>query len=186
MNLVGSSRRSSARVPPCEVRAGVRRGWRATVGSLGPIAVFVLAAAAPVAHGASPAGLCPLLRGFVASLQPGETREFTYRTRWGSGFKDVAEPAISARRCEHAGYAPAETICAYLMQHGSVEFPGTTVKEAIICLSRGTRFDRGLSFDRGAVTFHYATAGRGAQIDIAFDEDAEVGGMAFRLAASGD
>ncbi len=186
MNLVGSSRRSSALMPQYEIRAGARGEWRAAAGLPGWIAVLALAAAAPVAHGAPPAGLCPLLRGFVASLQPGETREFTYRTSWGSGFKDVAEPAMSARRCEHAGHAPAEKICAYLMQHGSVEFPGTTVKEAIACLSRGTRFDRGLSLDRVAVTFHHGTARRGAQIDIAFDEDAEVGGMAFRLAASSD
>lgn len=157
-----------------------------TARSLLPVAVLILAAAAPVAQGSPPTELCKLLRVFAASVQSGETGEFTFRTTWGSNFKDAAEPAMSAKRCEHAGYAPAEKICAYLMQQGSVEFPGTTVKESVACLSRGTAFDRGLSLDRGAFSFPYGSAHRGTRIDIDFDADAEIGGMAFRLTVAGD
>lgn len=149
--------------------------------------VLIALAAAPVAHASPPSELCKRLRVFTASVPSGETRELTFRTSWGSGFKDAAEPAaMSARRCEHAGHAPAESVCAHLMQQGSVEFPGTTVKESIACLARGTTFDPGLSLDRGAFSFRYGSAHRSARIDIDFDADAEIGGMAFRLAVAGD
>jgi len=157
-----------------------------TIRVLASIALIALAAV-PAAHAASPSELCTRLRMFVASVPSGETRELTFRTSWGSNFKDVVEPAaMSARRCEHAGYAPAENVCAHLMQQGSVEFPGTTVKESIACLARGTTFDRSLSLDRVALSFPYGSVHHGARIDVDFGEDAEIGGMAFRLAVTGD
>lgn len=157
-----------------------------TIRMLLPVALIALAAA-PAAHGSPPSEFCKLLRAFAASVPPGEIREFSFRTSWGSGFKDAAEPAaISAKRCEYAGYAQAGKVCAHLMRQGSVEFPGTTVKESIACLSRGTAFDRGLSLDRGAFSFPYRSAHRGTRIDIDFDADAEIGGMAFRLTVAGD
>ena len=119
------------------------------------------------------------------SVQPGETREFIFRTSWGSNFKDAAEPAIFAKRCESQGYAPAEKVCAYLMEYGLTEFSGENVKDAISCLSRKTRFDPRLSLNEADFDFTYGPENSGALIDVTFKEEPTVGGMAFRLVADG-
>ena len=149
--------------------------------------VLLVAAAAvmPPAYGAPASEFCSALRSFVESVQPDEAREFTFRTSWGTNFKGTDEPAIAAKRCDHQGYAPGESVCASLMEHGSTEFSGVTVKEAISCLSRGTKFDPGLRLSEGEFSFSYGSEDRGALIDITLHEDPAVGGMVFRLAAEG-
>ena len=147
-----------------------------------PLAV---AAWAPAAHSSPSPEFCKVLRAFVTSVQPDETREFTFRTSWGSNFKDDSEPAIGAKRCEHEGYDPAKSVCTYLMEYGSTEFTGADVKDAVSCLSRKTRFDRRLSLNLASFHFSYGSDDRGALIDITFKEDPGVGGMAFRLVADG-
>ena len=149
--------------------------------------VLLVAAAAvmPAAYGAPATEFCEVLRSFVESVQPDEAREFTFRTSWGTNFKDTEEPAIAAKRCDHQGYAPGESVCAYLMEHGSTEFSSVTVKEAISCLSRGTKFGTDLSLGEGAFSFSYGSEDRGALIDITLGEDPVIGGMVFRLAAEG-
>ena len=137
----------------------------------------------PAAHAAPAPEFCKLLRAFVASVRPDETREFTFRTSWGSNFRDDPEPAMGAKRCDHDGYGPAKNVCAYLMEHGSTEFPGADVKDAISCLSRKTQFDRRLSLNLASFHFSYGSDNRGALIDITFTADPVVGGMAFRVAA---
>ena len=121
----------------------------------------------------------------MASVQPDETREFTFRTSWGSNFKDTSEPAIFAKRCQHEGYEPAENVCAYLMEYGSTEFTGEVVKDAVFCLSRKTRFDRRLSLNLASFHFSYGSDNRGALVDITFKDDPVIGGMAFRVVADG-
>ena len=121
----------------------------------------------------------------MASVQPDETREFTFRTSWGSNFKDTSEPAIVAKRCQHEGYEPAKNVCAYLMEYGSTEFTGEVVKDAVSCLSRKTRFDRRLSLNLANFHFSYGSDKRGALVDITFKDDPVIGGMAFRVVADG-
>jgi hypothetical protein len=147
--------------------------------------VLTAIAWAPAAYASPAPEFCRVLRAFVKSVQPDETREFTFRTSWGSNFKDDKEPAFFAKRCVHEGYAPAEKVCAYLMEHGSTEFTGVDVKDAVSCLSPKTRFDARLSLNEANFHFSYGSENRGALIDVTFKEDAAVGGMAFRLAADG-
>jgi hypothetical protein len=149
------------------------------------LVMFSAAAGMPAAQAAPAAEFCRVLRAFVASVQPDETREFTFRTSWGSNFKDVAEPAMSAKRCEHGNYAPAERVCAYLMAHGSTEFAGANVKDGVSCLSARTKFDSRLNIEEADFSFSYGSQNRGALIGVTFKEDADVGGMAFRLVADG-
>jgi hypothetical protein len=139
----------------------------------------------PAAHASPAAEFCRVLRAFVVSVQPDETREFTFRTSWGSNFNDATEPAFFAKRCEHKGYAPAEKVCVYLMEYGSTEFTGVDVKDAVSCLSRKTKFDPRLSLNEADFHFSYGSENRGALIDITLKGDPAVGGMAFRLAADG-
>ncbi|WP_257387209.1 hypothetical protein [Tahibacter caeni] len=183
MSAIQPLNRSPGPAPSHAARCGSRSGTLSPARRLALIAWLALIAAAPTVHGAPPVELCKALRAFVASVRPGETREFTFRTAWGSNFDDAAEPAISAKRCEHAGHAPAEKVCAYLMEHGSVEFSGRNVEASITCLSRDTRFDRALNLYSGAFSFGYGAGRHSAQIDVSFGADTEAGGMAFRLAA---
>lgn len=144
-----------------------------------------LSAMLPPAHAAAPTELCKVLRSFVESIPPDSKREFTYRSAWGENFKDSQEPVLGAKRCEHNGYGPARNVCSYLMEHGSVESPGVIVKYAVSCLSRKSRFDYTLRIHRANLSLMYGGKKRGALIDVTFEEDKEVGGMAVRLVATG-
>lgn len=147
--------------------------------------LLVAVAWVPTTHASPAPEFCKVLRAFVASVQPDETREFTFRTSWGSNFKDDPEPAMGAKRCDHEGYGPAKNVCTYLMEHGSTEFTGVDVKDAVSCLSRKTQFDRRLSLNLASFHFSYGSDNRGALIDITFTTDPVVGGMAFRMVADG-
>ena len=149
------------------------------------LATAIAAAALPSAHASPPSELCEMLRSFVESVQPGEVREFTFRTSWGSNFKDVDEPAIAAKRCNFNGYEPAMVVCAYLAEHGSTEFAGINVKNTISCLSRETNFGPTLRLASGDFSLRYGSDDRGALIDISLQQDEKVGGMAFQLTADG-
>jgi hypothetical protein len=149
------------------------------------LAISSVVVIVPTAQASPTSEFCRALRAFVVSVQPDEIREFTFRTSWGANFKNAAEPALSAKRCEHEDYAPAERVCAYLMDHGSTEFAGTNVKDAVSCLSHRTRFDSRLSLNEADFSLSYGSESRGATIDVTLKEDAEVGGMAFRVVAHG-
>lgn len=137
------------------------------------------------AHASPDPDFCKVLRAFVDSVQPDQTHEFTFHTSWGSNFNDADELALAAKRCVHNSYAPAENVCAYLMEHGSTEFTGADVKDAISCLSRKTKFDPRLNLNEALFSFSYGSEDRGALIDVSFKADPAVGGMAFRLVADG-
>jgi hypothetical protein len=139
----------------------------------------------PKAQAAPTSEFCRALRAFVVSVQPDETREFTFRTSWGANFKNAVEPAISAKLCEHEDYAPAERVCAYLMDHGSTEFAGANVKDAVSCLSHKTRFDSRLSLNEADFSLSYGSENRGVLVDVTLKEDAEVGGMTLKVVAHG-
>jgi len=126
-----------------------------------------------------------VLRTFIESVQPDEAREFTFRTSWGTGFKDSDNSVLFAKRCEHGGYSPAERVCAYLLKHGSTEFAGATVMAAISCLEPKTSFGNAVALNGGDFSFASGTDARGAQIGITFAKDPVVGGFAFRLVAKG-
>lgn len=129
--------------------------------------------------------LCAPLRAFVESVKPDETKTLEFHTSWGGNFKDSTEPAIFAKRCHHFGYGPAESVCAYLMEHGATEFSGNNFKRAVMCLSPKTRLDSGLSVSGAAVSLTYGSSDRGALVSLAFSEDSQIGGMVLKLAADG-
>jgi hypothetical protein len=128
------------------------------------------------------------LREFVASVKPDETRSFAFRTSWGDTFKDEAKGPVPfvlySKRCEHHEYAPAKAVCAYLMEHGSVEFADGNFKQAVNCLSKESRLE-GVWFESAVLSLNYGTEDRGANVDIELAEDPEVGGMVLRVTANG-
>ncbi|QNH10992.1 hypothetical protein [Xanthomonas sp. SI] len=129
--------------------------------------------------------LCAPLRAFVQSVKPDESKSFEFHTSWGGNFKDSAEPAIFAKRCNHFGYDPAQPLCAYLMEHGSIEFSDNNFKRAVMCLSSKTRLDSGLSVSEATISVSYGNDERGAHVSLEFAEDTQVGGMVLKVTADG-
>ena len=129
--------------------------------------------------------LCAPLRAFVESVEPDEGRALEFHTSWGGNFKDSPEPAISAKRCNHFGYGEAEAVCAYLMEHGAVEFAGNNLKRAVMCLSPKTRLDSGLSVSGAAISLTYGSPDRGANVRLDLSEDSQIGGMVLKISADG-
>lgn len=129
--------------------------------------------------------LCAPLRAFVASVKPDETRTLEFHTSWGGNFKGAAEPAVFAKRCNHYGYRPAEAVCAYLMEHGAVEFAGSNLKRALMCLSPKTRLDPRLMVSGAAMLFTYGGPDSGSNVNLELAEDIQSGGVVFRVAADG-
>ena len=124
---------------------------------------------------------CIPLREFVKSVKPDETRTFEFHTSWGGNFKDSTELAISAKRCNHFGYGPAEAVCTYLMEHGATEFSDNNFKRAVVCLSPKTQFDSGLSVSSAAMSHSYGKS----DVSLEFSEDSQIGGMVLKVAADG-
>jgi hypothetical protein len=118
--------------------------------------------------------LCEPLRKFVESVKPRESKTITFRTSWGAGFKDSEGPSLAEK-----------LVCADFMANGSTEFPGTTARSAISCLSRDTRFAPRITLHAIAVSFSYGTDDRGSLVDITLAEDSIVGGMALTITAEG-
>lgn len=139
------------------------------------------------AHQAASAadGLCGPLRKFVESVKPNETRLLKFHTIWGSDFKDSKEWAMGAKRCEHNGYDPAKSVCAYFMEHGATEFSGNNAKSAVMCLSPKTHFAPRMELHTISVSLTYGTDDRGSNVDIEYSEDNELGGMVLSITVDG-
>jgi len=151
--------------------------------------VFLLSllSAVPVAASTKGGGdpLCAPLRKFVASVSPHEKRELIFRTSWGDNFKGETEEVMSAIRCEHNGYEPAQAVCAYLMKNASIEFAGINAERAISCISPRTKFAPLVDLRSGDFSLQYGTTSRGSLVEVKLYEDAEVGGMALSISADG-
>lgn len=129
--------------------------------------------------------MCAPLRDFVQSIEPGTTRDVTFRTNWGSNFRDDPKPAIFAKRCEHANYGPAKPLCDYLMDHGAVEFSTINAQRAVGCLAPGTRFGGAVEWMEGTFQVGYGTPERGSTVTIAYGSDNDVGGNVLSIVARG-
>jgi hypothetical protein len=137
---------------------------------------------------ASDAADCKAIREFVASVQPGEERNLTFRTMWGGSFKDDKDPSdkviLASKRCEHHEYGPAKAACAYLLENGSTEFAGGNLGLVMHCLARVDGLDN-VWFETAELSLTYGDENRGANVDVVLAEDAEVGGMALKMTVSG-
>ncbi len=129
--------------------------------------------------------LCAPLRAFVQSVQPDESRVLEFRTSWGSSFKDSTEPALFAKRCNHFGYSPAETMCEYLVKHGATEFSDNNLKRSVMCLSPKTKLDSGLSIADATFSLSYGSDDRGALVSLKLVEDPKIGGVVLRISVDG-
>jgi hypothetical protein len=158
-----------------------------TNSSIGRIAFLTILFIFPVSSLAKTDLLCAPLRAFVESVKPDQAQIFEFRTSWGSDFKDSdsTKSVIFAKRCNHFDYGPAKPVCAYLMEHGAIEFSDNNLKRIIMCLSPKTRFDSDLSVSSAVMSLTYGSDDRGALVSLDFAEDSQVGGMVLRVKADG-
>jgi hypothetical protein len=129
-------------------------------------------------------GLCKPLRAFAASVKPDEEHVIKFKTIWGGGFKGSDPDTLSEKACDHNAYEPARAVCAYLMESGAVEFSGLNAMSAIECLSPRTRFAKG-RLHSIAYSVSFGTDDRGAQMDIDYSWDEQLGAMVLSIKANG-
>ncbi len=102
-----------------------------------------LLVAAPTAGATPPDPLCAPLRASVDSVGPEQTHTITFRTIWGSDFKDTHQDRIfMTKRCDSADYDPARPLCTALLNEGATEFARNNVNRVITCLVPKTHFSR--------------------------------------------
>ncbi len=148
-------------------------------------ALLALAALVSTSSAISAEDMCRPLKAFLASVQPDQTRAISFRTIWGGNFRDDPEEAFFAKRCEHGGYEPGKAVCDYLMNFGAVEFSGNNAQSVITCISPNTRFAAGVSLHSIAISTHFGTKNRGANVSVNFQADEELGGMVLTVSADG-
>lgn len=137
------------------------------------------------AAASEPDPFCLPIRRFVASVDPGDVREFAFHTSWGSNFKNAKEPAFIARQCQHEGYAPARLACQVLMEDGAVEFSNTNAERVVVCLAPDHRWGEHVHLEQGSISLDYGTDDRGSNVSVSYGKDNEMGGMVLRVSASG-
>jgi hypothetical protein len=148
---------------------------------------WILSAIALTTHvsAAAAGGLCEPLQDFITSVPVGESREVKFHAIVGSNFKDREGPAYGARRCDYGDYERGKPLCAYLMQHSSIESPGYNAKSVIACLSPKTKFAPGTWLYAIAYAVKVGTEARGSRVDVVLSEDKEVGGVALSIKTTG-
>lgn len=149
------------------------------------LTLFLGASGCSLIGGTSVDPTCRSLREFVASVGPGATRQITFNTKWGGGFTKDDEDAVYAKACSHDDYGPARAVCKSFMEHGAVEFSGLNATRAVSCLSPQSRFAPLLRLESGEFRFTYGTEDRGAWVNVRFNEDPKLGGMALSIVAKG-
>ena len=147
------------------------------------LVMFLLAWSAPAAAKKASDTLCARLKAFVASVEPNESRELIFHTIWAGNFRDSSNPALFAKRCDHNEYAPAKSVCDYLMEYGRVEFSEDNLTQVLLCLSPKTRLG-GAILQRVELSLGVDTSEGWSDITVEFDRDATLGGMALRVAVS--
>lgn len=148
------------------------------------LALACMLCATPVAHAAD--SLCAPLKAFVLSVPSDESRELSFHTIWGQGFKDDATPGtIHGKRCNHGGYQPARQLCDQLLVHGSAEFAWNNVRDALACLSPETRIANDIAFESASFSFSVGTDERGSLVEMTYRDDATIGGRKFTIRVEG-
>ncbi len=158
--------------------------WLDQLRSLAICLVFVSRFAPHPAMAAAP-DLCGPLSQFVAAVKTGEVKTVEFHTSWGSNFNDDPELALSAKRCNHFAYDPAQAVCAYRMEHGATEFPGNNRKREVMCLPKKTSFADLMNIDGLLLSFKYGTGQPVSKVEVKFAPDEELGGMVLSITASG-
>jgi hypothetical protein len=80
-------------------------------------------------------GLCPAIAAFANASNAGNHVRLT--TDWGGVYTKSEDPdewVMAAKACEHDGFAPGQSLCGYLLEETSTEFPAINYRRALRCL----------------------------------------------------
>ena len=182
LKLIKGANSTFTPTPPARLRQGI--GTQMIV----RFATALLTGCALSACASLPSGrdeLCEPLREFASSVGPDEERSIAFHTSWGSNFRNDPEPAIFAKQCVHGNYGPAKAVCAYLLEHGAVEFAGGNVQRALSCLASGTQFGPDIDLSQGIFHIDLGTSNRGSHVTVEYARDQELGGMVLRVNVDG-
>lgn len=84
-----------------------------------------------------PDELCPTIAAFANAPSDGGNHTVRLTTDWGGLFAEpngAGEQPMYAKSCEHNGYEPGRTLCAYLLENTSTEFAGINARRALRCI----------------------------------------------------
>jgi hypothetical protein len=86
-----------------------------------------------------PNDLCDHMAAFANAAANDGTHTVRLMTDWGGYYarlKDPSDDAMYVQSCEHESYAPAQSLCAYLLENTSIEFQGINVRRALHCMGK--------------------------------------------------
>jgi hypothetical protein len=122
------------------------------------------------------AALCPELARFANASSDSATHTVELTTDWGGRFaeKTAGEDVMSQKTCNHFGYAPGKSLCNYLIQNISTEFPDANVNSVMVCLAAAhpTRMVYDLDYGTTVLWSHVA---RGAKPGVIVGIDYSTG-----------
>jgi hypothetical protein len=81
--------------------------------------------------------MCAEIAKFASAATTGESHAVTLRGGWGGDTPDV----LMTHDCQHSGYEPGKSLCAYLLPNTSWEFGHYNAKRAATCLDSPDRQD---------------------------------------------
>jgi len=81
--------------------------------------------------------MCAQLATFASMTKPGESHSITLRGGWGGDTPNT----LMTHDCNHSGYEPGKTFCAYLVPNTSWEFGNYNARRAAACLDSSTRYE---------------------------------------------
>jgi hypothetical protein len=84
-----------------------------------------------------PDELCDKMEAFANAATTSEDHTVRLTTDWGGVFtksEGTNEEFMYAKSCEHYGYEPGRTLCAYLLESTSTEFGGINARRALRCI----------------------------------------------------
>lgn len=80
--------------------------------------------------------LCPQLTAFANADPTGARHSVRLGNDWGGQFAPRENPddfVMAYKTCDHDGYSPGKTLCDYLMENTSTEFPVINMRRAMSC-----------------------------------------------------
>lgn len=89
-----------------------------------------------------PDQLCPQLAAFANADETGAVHTVSLGNDWGGQFAPKENPddwVMAYKTCEHDSYGPGKTLCEYLLNNTSTEFPAINLRNAMACFGMRAR-----------------------------------------------
>jgi hypothetical protein len=81
-------------------------------------------------------GMCSAIASF-ANASDASTHSVRLTTDWGGVYTKSEDPdewVMAAKSCEHDDFKPGQSLCGYLLEDTSTEFPSINYRRALRCL----------------------------------------------------